>query len=274
MRVAAVLDRLQELGVYDTSLIVVASDHGLGFAPARLANNRHVPAGAVAALAGRAMALLIVKPPARRGPVRISYAPTAITDIPATVLDAAGVQHQLPGEPALKLAENTQRVRTFAMYDWEHEDWRQKYFDWLDLLEINGRLLDGNSWTMKESLYAPGASEDLRARGLYEVHRSRSGAVYRWSMPQAFFHAPSDARQFELKIRSIAPTPQTVTLLAGEREVDTLTLRDQSWVTVTRDLPPENGGSRWVQLRVDPSWRPPGTARPLGVQTRDLKWNP
>ena len=123
-------------------------------------------------------------------------------------------------------------------------------------------------------MYAPGASDDLRARGLYEVHRSRSGVVYRWSMPQAFFHPPPGAHQLQLKVRSIASTPQTVTLLVGGRTVESVTLRDQSWVTLSPNLQPATDGPLWVEMRVDPSWRPPGTARPLGVQTRDLKWNP
>ena len=274
MRVAAILDRLQALGVYDSSLIVIASDHGIGLAPAKLVNTRHIPAGPIGNLAGRALALLIVKPPQSRGAVRVSFAPTAITDIPATVLDAAGVAHALPGEPALKLAENADRPRQFAMYDWEHEDWGQQYFDWLDLVDINGRLLDGNSWRMRESLYAPNAPADMRARGLYELHRSRSGAAYRWSMPRAFFHVPPNMRSFLLKVRSIAPTPQTVTLSVDDRVIETVSLKDQSWETLAPRLPASTDGPRWVEMRIDPPWRAPGSSRPLGVQTRDLQWAP
>lgn len=274
MRVAAVLDRLKEVGVYDSSLVVIASDHGIGLAPAKLTNGRQIPAGPIASLAGRALALLIVKPPQSRGPVRVSYAPTAITDIPATVLDATGIAPTLPGQPALKLAEDAPRIRQFAMYDWEHEDWRQKYFDWLDLVDISGRLLDGNSWRMKDSLYTPDASAEMRARGLYELHRSRSGTVYRWSMPQAFFHAPPNMRSFEVKVRSIAPMPQTVTLTAGDRVLETVALKDQSWTTLSSRLPGPDGGAQWIDMRVDPPWRAPGGGRVLGVQTRDLRWTP
>jgi hypothetical protein len=274
MRVAAILDRLQQLGVYDSSLIVIASDHGVGLAPVKLTNARHLPAGWIGNLAGRALALLIVKPPGSRGPVRVSFAPTAITDIAATVLDAAGVAHALPGEPALKLGETADRPRQFAMYDWEHEDWRQQYFDWLDLVDINGRLLDGNSWRMKDSLYAPNAPADMRARGLYELHRSRSGAVYRWSMPHAFFHAPQNMRSFQLKVRSIASMPQTVSLLVGDRVIDTAPLTDQSWTTLAARLPASTGGPLWVEMRVDPPWRAPTGGRMLGVQTRDVQWTP
>jgi hypothetical protein len=203
----------------------------------------------------------------------VSYAPTTISDIPATVLDVLGVPHTLPGEPALKLAQDAPRVRAFAMYDWENDGWKHAYFDTLDVLEINGRVLDGNNWSLKDSLYPPNANADARMRGVYQTQRSRSGVVYRWSSPRAFFQAPPDARGFEMKIRSIAPKPQTVTLALGDRVLDTLTLDDQSWVTVRHALPrPENPAETWLALHVDPPWRPRGEARILGVQTRDLKW--
>ncbi len=273
-RVAAIFDRLKELGVYDDALIVVSSDHGLGHAPPRFVNDRQIPPGQVSVLAGKAMALLIVKPPRSKGAVRISSAPTTITDIPATILDAVGVAHKLPGEPALKLADDAVRHRTWAFYAWENEDWRQRYFDSLDILDINGRVLDGNSWTLSDTIYAPeGTTEEVRTRGVYDTHRSRSGLTYRWTAPVAFFHAPPNARGLEMKIRSIAPMPQAVKFRAGDRVLDTVTLKDQEWVTVRQNLPPaESPAARWVELRVDPAWTPRGEARTLGVQARDIAW--
>jgi hypothetical protein len=272
-RVSALLDRLRDLEVYDSSLVVVSSDHGLGFTPRNFINDRQLPAGALSTLAARSMALLVVKAPGARGPVRVSSAPTTITDIPATVLDALGVAHALSGEPALKLAENAVRSRVFAMYDWEHENWSQHYFEFLDLMEINGRALDGSNWTLKTSIYAPDAGADARSRGLYDTHRSRTGIAYRWSPARAFFHAPVNAPGFSLQVRSIAPTPQTVTLSVGDRELSRVTLGDQSWVTLKQALPPAaNADVLWVELRVDPTWRPRGETRQLGVQTRELNW--
>jgi hypothetical protein len=274
-RVVALLDRLKEVGAYDNSLIVISSDHGIGYPPQRFLNDRYTPAGALATLSGKSMALLIVKPPRSRGAVRVSSAPTTISDIAATVLDAAGVPHTLPGEPALKLAENAPRVRSFGMYDWEDDGWKHNYFDALDVMEIRGRLRDGNSWTLVDSLYPPDADAATRTRGVHQVQRSRSGVIYRWSSPHGFFHAPPQARGFEMAIRSIAPMPQTVTLVAAGRVIDTVVLNDQSWVTVTRALPsPSSPSTNWLELHVDPPWRPRGEARMLGVQTRDLAWRP
>jgi hypothetical protein len=274
-RVAAFLNRLRQLGVYDESLIVVSSDHGLGLPPRQFANDRPAPDGNLSAIAGKAMALLVVKPPKSTGPVRVSRAPTAITDIPVTVAEALGVPHALPGKSALTLAEHAPRARVFGMYAWENEDWRASYFEHLDLMEIAGPLRDGRSWTLRDSLYAPEGDAAARTRGLHNPQRSSTGITYRWSRPQTFLHAPNTADALEMTIRSIAATPQTVTFKQGDRVLEILTLSDQRWVTVRHRLQPSTDPSgRWVVMLVDPPWRARGDPRRLGVMTRDIKWTP
>jgi hypothetical protein len=271
--VEAFLDRLRALNLYDSSLIVISSDHGVRLAPRQFGRDRFVPDGPISEIAGRAMALLIVKPPHSAGPLRVSYAPTTISDIPATVLDALGLPKTLPGEPALKLEEATRRERSFAHYMWENQDWRQTYFEHLDLFRIDGRLRDGESWTLTDSLYAPDADSAVRTRGLADPHRSSSGVVYRWSDPTFFLHAPPDARGFEMTVRSIASRPQEVTVHIGHEILDRFTLSDQRWVTLRHPLPKAAARSGvWVEFRVDPPWRPNRGSLELGVQTRDLKW--
>ena len=96
-RVTEILDRLKELGVYDSTFVVISSDHGIGMPSPQFTNNRETPMGAVARVAGNAMALLVVKPLNSSGPVRISQAPTTITDIPATILDGVGLSAEHAG---------------------------------------------------------------------------------------------------------------------------------------------------------------------------------
>jgi hypothetical protein len=269
-KVTAILDRLKELGLYDGSLIVISSDHGVGHTSPRFTHEQRVPSGALSRLAGKALALLIVKPPDSRGPVRISYAPSAISDVPATVMDILGFRHNLPGEPALRLAENASRTRTFAMYDWE--GWTTPFFDALDVMEINGRVLDGGSWSMKASFYPPDSGEEARARGLYRRQRNARGVVYRWGSPHVFLHAPSTARSFEVRVRSIADKAQTVTVSVDDRVIERLTLSDHRWVTLKQAIPAVADRSNlWIALTVTPSWKPSGS-RELGVMVRDLKW--
>jgi hypothetical protein len=273
-RVAAFLDRLRELGIYDQSLIVITADHGNSLAPRRFVNDRALPDEPLSVTAGKSLPLLLIKPPKAAGPIRVSQAPSTITDIPVTIADALGVPNALPGEPILKIPENTGRVRAFAAYDWENEDWRANYFDHLDVLEIRGRVRDGNSWILRETLYAPGSDESARNRGLYELQRSSRGVLYRWGSPHVALHAPPNARGFEVTFRSIAPQPQTVTIKHNGQTLETITLKDHNWVTVRHALPKDNPAANWVEMFVDPPWRPKGTLRYLGVMTRDLKWMP
>jgi hypothetical protein len=274
-RAAQILDRLKEVGVYDNTLVVISSDHGIGYVSPTFTNERQLPPRDLGWISAKALALLIVKPPHSQGPVRISNAPTTITDIPATILAALGIAHDMQGQPALTLDEHASRTRPWAYYDWEHEDWGANYFDSLDIMDINGPVLDGKSWTLKDSIYAPTAGPEARSRGVYATQRSRSGTAYRWASPHASFHAPPDARQFEITIRSIAPQPQTVTFTSEGRVMHTVTLSNQSWVTVKQALPaPTYPRANWLELTVDPPWRPRGEVRTLGVQTRDLIFRP
>ena len=71
-RVAEILDRLKDVGVYDKTFVVISSDHGIGLPPPQFVNDRQTPMGTVARIAGNAMALLVVKPLNSDGPVRTS----------------------------------------------------------------------------------------------------------------------------------------------------------------------------------------------------------
>ena len=94
-------------------------------------------------------------------------------------------------------------------------------------------------------------------------------------MPDIFFHVPPRTRSFEMKVRSIAPQPQTVTVFAGDQVLGTVTLRDQSWVPLEYALPPPPiPAANWVHVNVDPPWRTRGTTRVFGVQTRDIIFGP
>jgi hypothetical protein len=78
-----------------------------------------------------------------------------------------------------------------------------------------------------------------------------------------------------MKVRSVAPKPQTVTVSAGDQVLRTMTLADQSWVTIKHTLPPpQNPAAHWVHVHVDPPWRARGDARMLGVQTREIFFKP
>ena len=270
------LDRLRVLGIYDSSMVLITSDHGIAITPDGFTGERDTLGGPLSNLSGSALALLVVKPPHSTGPIRISQAPTMISDIPATIVDTMGLKNPFPGTPAMKVDEHAPRPRTFAVYPWSSADWAADHFPYMDVFTINGPVIDGQAWKSEEPIYAPGIDASGRTRGFYRPERGGPGVMFRWSGPTSYLHVPADAKGFEMGVRSSAPMPQTLTVEVQGKVIDTQKLTDQEWHTISYQLDPAatNGkpDSQWVVLKIDPMWKPPRDGRQLGVMTRDLKW--
>ena len=192
--VAEFLDRLRELGIYDSSMVLITSDHGIAITPDGFTGERDTVGGPLSNMSGSALALLVVKPPHSTGPIRISQAPTMISDIPATIVDTMGLKNPFPGTPAMKVDEHAPRPRTFAVYPWSSADWAADHFPYMDVFTINGPVIDGQAWKSEEPIYAPGIDPGGRSRGLYRPEREGTGTTFRWSGPISYVHVPSDAK--------------------------------------------------------------------------------
>jgi hypothetical protein len=155
------LDRLRAAGIYDSSLIVLQADHGLGSAVKM--KNPDAPAGeawpfenaSLAEVAGSAAALMAIKPPHSEGPMKISSAPVSLTDIPATISSLLNLQDHPDGRSAYEVGEDEVRERYFYYYHWLHENWQSTYFPRLDEFVVRGSLFDGNSWRLNSTYYPP-----------------------------------------------------------------------------------------------------------------------
>src|SRR5688572_1193446 len=180
-RVGAFLDKLRELGLYDSSLIIISSDHGVALPPEGFTDDRDVFGGPLSEMAGSALALLIVKPPAASGPVRVSDAPSAISDIPATIVDTLGLKNPFAGTSALKLDEHAPRPRQFATYLWSSAEWQADFFPYMDIFTVDGSVAAGSAWKTEEPIYAPKTTPEGRSRGFYRPERGGPGEVFRWS---------------------------------------------------------------------------------------------
>ena len=275
-RIGEFLDRLRALGLYDSSMVLLSSDHGIAIPPDGFTGDRDILGGPLSNLSGSAHALLVVKPPLASGPLRVSAAPTMITDIPATIVDTMGLKNPFPGASALKLDEHAPRPRQFSVYPWSSADWRADHFPFMDVFTINGSLLDGSAWTTEDPIYMKGIDPAERSRGFYRAERGGPGITFRWTGAMAYLHAPPGAKGVELKVRASAPTQQTVTVELRGRTIDQFKPSDQEWRTITYQIPPPPSDAKpdaeWIILKVDPIFRPRGDGRRLGVMTRDLKW--
>ena len=169
---AEFFDRLRQAGIYDSSLIIVSSDHGTGLEPPNLLEGSKGDGGSpgvdfrtriavgdvgieLARAAGIAMALLVVKPPGSQGPLTMSTVPTSIRDIPATVFDLLGLPHEFLGEPAFNLERNAARTRTYSVYDWRDNRFPYEYFERLDIFSIDGKMLNTADWSYQKTIFAP-----------------------------------------------------------------------------------------------------------------------
>lgn len=160
-RFIAFLDRLREEGLYDSSLIILQADHGLNFKVKMRNGGDEPPEGlpsgdvSLAEIAASAAPLLAVKPPRSRGPMKISRAQVALTDVAATIGSLLQLKRPNRGRSAYEVDENEVRERRFYFYRWRDENWQSTYFPRLDEFIIEGSLFDRNSWRWSAVFYPP-----------------------------------------------------------------------------------------------------------------------
>ena len=115
------LKHLDELGIYDDSLVVIVGDHGAGGQQQKFIVQPGMPSAPGRSVVSdfarvTAMPLILFKPPAAHGELKISETPASLGDIPATVFSGLGMQIAVPGTPLPALDASTPRDRRFMVY--------------------------------------------------------------------------------------------------------------------------------------------------------------
>ena len=178
--VAALLDRARTLGIYDSSLIIVSSDHGTDLDPRGFNGKSEslalVPGPSTVrlpAIASTAKAVMLIKLPDRTGPVTVSDAPTSHIDLPSTILDALGVAGSSSDASMFHREARQPRSRVFGMYN-PFIRFPKAYLDRLDVLTLDGRVLDARAWNVERLIWRP----DLRLDNRDVDLGPRSGNYY------------------------------------------------------------------------------------------------
>ena len=157
--VRALLDRLRELDLYESSAIVLTSDHGRLFPPTADDPFREMssPAGPLDRIVPSATPFLAVKPVGSQGSLRISYAPTALTDLPATLLDLVSLPNTLGRGVSVFALGTEPRARTYAHYEWGNQNnWTTgPFFDVLHVFAVNGRVTTPEAWHYERAIVDP-----------------------------------------------------------------------------------------------------------------------
>jgi len=155
------LDQLRSKSVYDSSLIILQADHGLG-QEIKMTNldkrgdevhsikNRILPK-----IAGSALPLLAIKPPHSQENLKISRAQVSLTDIPATIDHLLRLDDKFAGRSVFEVDPNEVRERRFYYHEWQNRNWQSNYFPRLDEFVIKGSVFDRNSWRWNFTYYRP-----------------------------------------------------------------------------------------------------------------------
>ena len=266
--VRTLLQRLRDLDLYDRSAIIVTSDHGADLtfiepedehplrgiqSPARVTLPR---------VESWATPLLLVKPFAAQGPLQTSYAPTAITDVPATLLDLAGLPDALGrGVSVLRIDPAEPRQRTYA----HHRSARpNRFIDFLYVFSVNGRVRDPDAWSYHRTVLGP--TDDRAAqRREHQVGLSadpddtadEAGAHTYRTDGYAVFHAAAENSRVTFDVRRMPgmATTQTVTVRVDGDVVDQHLLADDDWHTLSYPVEARSEDSPFcIELLTSPVW--------------------
>jgi hypothetical protein len=166
--VAALLDRARVLGIYDSSVIIISSDHGTDLEPSGFGGTSEslspLPGPSTVrlpAIVSTAKAVMLIKPPGRNGPITISEAPTSHVDLPATILDFLGLPAGVQDPLMFRRDPQQRRTRLFGMYN-PHVRFPSGFLDRLDVLTLDGRVLDASAWNVRQLIWRPDLRLDSR----------------------------------------------------------------------------------------------------------------
>lgn len=145
-------ETLKSAGIYDSSLIILHSDHGAGHKAEMNGANPELEEAdfgkwELPNLAGSALVLMAIKPPGSKGLLKPSAAQVSLTDIPSTISAIMGLDQEFPAQSVYEIDPNNNRKRKFFYYKWKHENWQSDYFDRLDEFIIKGSVYDKASWS-------------------------------------------------------------------------------------------------------------------------------
>ena len=266
--VGTLLQRLRDVDLYDRSAIIVTSDHGHTLDLIK-PEDQHPLAGRSPAgptlprIESWATPLLLVKPFAAQGPLQTSYAPTAITDVPATLLDLAGLPDALGrGASVLRIDPAEPRQRTYAHHRPQARP--NPFYDVLYVFSVSGRVDDQDAWSYHRTVFGPADDRAAQHRehqiGLVadpDVTTNHFGTrVYRTDEYAVFHAAPEDSRvTFDVRRMPAMATAQTVTVRVDGDIVNQHVLADDAWHTLSYPVEARSEDSPFcIELLTSPAW--------------------
>ena len=191
-RIVTLLDRLRTLNIYDSSLIIIQSDHGSGasFKMQEAGSDRWIDSLKSNLMVwGGVLPLLLVKPANSDEPLKVSEAPVELNDIPATVTGLLGLPHDFGGSNVFAVKSGEERQRKFYReMSKRGQAARTGYFESLQEYVISGSVFRESSWRVGKIYRKPTAYRNRKYLWGTPLRFGSKGNVHRflqdgWSTP-------------------------------------------------------------------------------------------
>ena len=261
--VGALLDRLRAVGIYDSSLIIVSSDHGTDLEPMGFNGSSDslslLPGPSTSRLpatVGSAKAIMFIKPPQSTGPIAVSQAPTTHIDLQPTILDILKLPAGSPDQSMLRRDPAQSRTRIYGMYD-PRQRFPKGFLDRIDLLTIDGPTIDAASWHVQRSIWNPaqrldGQEIDVGPRDAhrylgpgwsFEKREPDGGSDLTYAQaitPKVVIYSslPSSAVQFVMRASTApGPEPESIAVNVDGREVATVKAAGNGYRELSVNVP-------------------------------------
>jgi hypothetical protein len=159
--VTALLKRLEQLGVYDDSLVIIHGDHG-GPVPFDMRDIDGRASDSLKALDkiwGNPLPLVLVKPLHATGPFHISQAPVSLADIPATVTNLLEMGERFPGRSMYAVEEKDRPREFYRSTVRRNEAMVKDRFEDFSRFTVSGNIYDLAAWSEEVLLPPPGGGE-------------------------------------------------------------------------------------------------------------------
>ncbi len=149
------MEKLKTLDIYDSSFIVIHSDHG-GIVPNKRQGKPIVFASGKKApgyVSSYASPLLMIKLPGAKGDLSVSPKQVSLINLPDSISEAMGLGESFGQQPITQIPENKDRERRFYWYFWQTNEWTADYTRPIHEFIINGSHYE-QSWQAGE-IYDP-----------------------------------------------------------------------------------------------------------------------
>ena len=149
INVIRLLEHLKSLDLYNSTLIIIQSDHGSG-----ISFNLTTPEGEVRSNvdtfipSDAFLPLLIIKPPNQYGHFKVSTAQGELTDIPATICSLLNMENPFPGQSLFDINPLINRKRNvyYSSVTARNDAMVSGFFDDFQEVLITGSVFKTNSW--------------------------------------------------------------------------------------------------------------------------------